>query len=583
MNKNSVLSLLFQPLFLPLFLPLLLSLNAGQAADGNSTTIVIDGSSTVYPITVAIGERYAAQNTSATIEILCSGSTAGFRRLIAGEVPISGASRPIKADELAKAAKVGIEIIELPVAIDGLSVVVNKRNTFVDSLTVAELRKIWQPDSTIKSWQQVRPNFPDIPLVLFGPGKDSGTFDYFTEVIVGTARSCRSDYTGSEDDNVLVQGVERNAGGLGYFGLSYLRENEALLKAVAINAGNGAILPTSETIINGTYRPLSRPLFLYVNKAAIGRAEVRQFLDAYIKMVPSFAPQVGCVSFEPRIYELVAQRLAAQTTGSIFLGAKLGAKEDAHIGELLAAQHQLHEAAAAAAPTQTQKKIPASANKTASATQVTLTVDTPLTPLPPAKLVIPLSSTAEKKAEKNSEKTVDHQTSSPAAATVAAAASTTVTAIEKVSLRTLDAQRLDLLRARAISLARHTLDEFASLDEISARVEELRLLTASMSQPNAPASEALIPTDQAGFTALVERLQLTNEGRSVLSEKAFAQLKTTLISIADGNLRQRIAAALLHPGPDQLPSFTTALSAANGGRADVDAILCFARGGFIVP
>ena len=579
MNKTLVQSLL-SPLFLSLLLSLLLSLNAGQAADGNSTTIVIDGSSTVYPITVAIGERYAAQNTSVTIEILCSGTTAGFRRLIAGEVPISGASRPIKADELAKAAKVGIEIIEIPVAIDGLSVVVNKRNTFVDSLTVAELRKIWQPDSTIKSWQQVRPSFPDIPLVLFGPGKDSGTFDYFTEVIVGTARSCRSDYTDSEDDNVLVQGVERNAGGLGYFGLSYLRENEALLKAVAINAGNGAILPTSETIINGTYRPLSRPLFLYVNKAAMGRAEVRQFLNAYIKMVPSFAPQVGYVSFEPRIYELVAQRLAAQTTGSIFLGAK----EGAHIGELLAAQPQLSEVGAAVTPTQTPTNLPVLAKKITPTTEVKSTGVTALPTSPPVKLVIPLSPTAEKTAVKRA----PQQTSTRAVATVAAAANTaaaatTATAMNKVILRTLDAQRLDLLRARAISMARLTLDEFASLDEISARVEELRLLTASMSQPSAPASEGLIPTDQAGFAVLVERLQLTNEGRSVLSEKAFAQFKATLIAIADGNLRQRIAAALLHPGPDQLPSFTTALSAANDGRADVDAILCFARGGFIVP
>ena len=553
-----------------LVLSLLLSLTAVQAADGNSTTIVIDGSSTVYPITVAIGERYAAQNTSATIEVLCSGSTAGFRRLIGGEVPISGASRPIKADELAKAAKAGIEIIELPVAMDGLSVVVNKRNTFVDSLTIAELKKIWQPDSAIKSWRQVRPDFPDIPLVLYGPGKDSGTFDYFTEVIVGTARSCRSDYTGSEDDNVLVQGVERNAGGLGYFGMSYLRENEALLKAVAINAGNGAVLPTSETVTNGTYRPLSRPLFLYVNKAAIGRAEVRQFLDAYIKMVPSFAPQVGYVPFEPRIYEFISQRLAALTTGSLFLGAK----EGAHIGELLSAQHQHPETPPTTASIQTPATPPGQIKVTAPAIEVTSSSAAALPLSPSPKLVIPPPSTATKIAAQ--------QTSTRAVATVSTPTTATAS-LEKESLRALDVQRLDLLRTRAISMARLTLDESASLDELGARVEELRLLTASMSQKNARLTESSIPTDQAGFTALIERLQLTSAGRSVLSDKAFAELKVTLTAISDDHIRQRLAAALLHPGPDQLPSFTTALSAANGGRADVDAILCFARGGFIVP
>lgn len=550
----------FSSLTLSLMLSLMLSLAVVHAADGHSTTIVIDGSSTVYPITVAIGERYGAQNPTATIEVLCSGTTAGFRRLIAGEVPISGASRPIKADELAKATKAGIEIIELPVAFDGISVVVNKRNTFVDALTVAELKKIWEPDSTIKNWRQVRPSFPDLPIVLFGPGKDSGTFDYFTEVIVGTARSSRSDYTGSEDDNVLVQGVERNAGALGYFGLSYFRENEALLKAVAIDGGSGPIMPATETVTNGTYRPLSRPLFLYVNKAAMARAEVRQFIEAYLKMVPSFAPQVGCVAFEPRIYEFVRQRLTALTTGSIFVGARSGAQ----LGELLAANHKTAEPIAAP-PSAVEKK----------------PTETVIIPLPVASQ----ATTASSPPSSTVVKATAAKTTTPRATAVVPTVSTSTAATiqgERMNLKSLDAQRLDLLRARAISMARLTLEESASLDEISTRIEELRLLTTSMRKAHAPLKRP-IPQDQAEFTALVERLQLTNEGRSVLSDQAFAQLKMTLVAVTDAALRHRLATALLRPGPDQLPDFTSAISEANGGRADVDAILCFARGGFIIP
>ena len=560
----------FSSLTLSLMLSLMLSLAVVHAADGHSTTIVIDGSSTVYPITVAIGERYGAQNAAATIEVLCSGTTAGFRRLIAGEVPISGASRPIKADELAKATKAGIEIIELPVAFDGISVVVNKRNTFVDALTVAELKKIWEPDSTIKNWRQVRPSFPDLPIVLFGPGKDSGTFDYFTEVIIGTARSSRSDYTGSEDDNVLVQGVERNAGALGYFGLSYFRENEALLKAVAIDGGSGPIMPATETVTNGTYRPLSRPLFLYVNKAAMARVEVRQFIEAYLKMVPSFAPQVGCVAFEPRIYEFVRQRLTALTTGSIFAGARSGAQ----LGELLAANHKTAEPVAAT-PLAVENK--AVEKKPTEAVIVPLPVASRATTASSSKAVTPSVSTDVKAAAA--------KTTTPRATAVVPTVSTSTAATiqgERMNLKSLDAQRLDLLRARAISMARLTLDESASLDEISTRIEELRLLTTSMRKAHAPL-ERPIPQDQAEFTALVERLQLTNEGRSVLSDQAFAQLKITMNAITEAALRHRLATALLRPGPDQLPAFTSAISEANGGRADVDAILCFARGGFIIP
>ena len=344
-----------------------------------------------------------------------------------------------------------------------------------------------------------------------------------------------------------------------------LRENEALLKAIAIEAGNGAVLPTSETVLNGTYRPLSRPLFLYVNKAALGRTEVRQFLEAYLKMVPSFAPQVGYVPLEPRIYELVSQRLAALTTGSIFVGARAGAS----LSELLAGNHQKIEAVAATSSSKIPSAIPQNAQNKATA--------------PPAALLsnntapLPISS-SPKKTEYPS---VSAENIPTVKTTMTQPNANSTTQVERESLKTLGSQRLDLLRDRAISMARLTLDESASLDEISARVEELRLLTASMSKKTRP-SEQPIPEDQAGFTALIERLQLTNEGRSVMTEDAFAQFKITMVAITDATLRRKLASALLRPSPDQLPAFTSAISMANGGRADVDAILCYARSGFII-
>ncbi len=513
-----------------------------------TTTIVIDGSSTVYPITVAIGERYAAQNPNIGIEVLCSGTTAGFRRLVTGEVPISGASRPIKADELAKATKAGIEIVELPVAFDGLSVVVNKHNTFVQHLTVAELKKMWEPDSTVTSWRQVRASFPDVPLALFGPGKDSGTFDFFTEVIVGTSRAARSDFTASEDDNDLVQGVVRNPGGLGYFGMSYFHENEALLRAVPIDAGKGPVAATPETVANGTYRPLSRPLFLYVNKAALARNDVRQFLEAYLKMVPSIAPQIGYVPFAARTYELVSARFTARTAGTMFAQAPEGARLD----ELLMAQAVVRERAKEPAPT-AQAKSPATSSPrppTAGAV-VAAAVPAPAPAAPAAPVAVPQRT---------------------------ASASTPT----RTTLGSLDAQRVGLVRERALSLARVSLDESAATDELAARIEELRLLTAGLAAP-ATAAAPTIPDDAAGFATLIARLQLTSVGRTVLDEAALARLKAMLTGIADATLRREVATTLLQPGPELLPRFTAAISAANGGKADVDVVLCYARNGFSLP
>lgn len=523
------------------------------AAESAATTIVVDGSSTVYPITVAIGERYASQTPNLGIEVLCSGTTAGFRRLVSGEVPISGASRPIKADELAKAAKAGIEVVELPVAYDGLSVVVNKNNTFVDHLTVAELKKIWEPDSKVKSWRQVRASFPDLPISLFGAGKDSGTFDYFTEVIVGTTRASREDYTASEDDNDLVQGVVRNRGSLGYFGMSYLHENEALLKAVPIDGGKGPVMPSMETVANSTYTPLSRPLFIYVNKAALARRDVRLFVEAYLAMVPGIAPQVGYVPFSQRTYDLVKARLAAGTSGTIYTKGKEGVRLD----ELLMAQSVAKEPVAGAG------KEPAKPTAT-SAKEAPATAKAPVTNAASAPVAaVPVAVALPKPATAVTKEPIGTQ------------------AVTRMPAVPPDARRLDHLRDRAIQFARLTLDDATSLSEIQARIEELRLVAAGMAGTSSISATAL-PEDQAGFVALVERLNLTSDGRTLLDDAALARLKQTLSRITDADTRRALALALLQPGPDQLPRFTAAMSAANGGQPDVDAVLCYARGGFVL-
>jgi hypothetical protein len=415
----------------------------------------------------------------------------------------------------------------------------------------------------VKSWHDVRAGFPDVPISLFGPGKDSGTFDYFTEVIVGSARSSREDYTASEDDNDLVQGVVRNRGGLGYFGMAYLHENEAMLRGVPIDSGRGPVAPTPETVANGTYRPLSRPLFIYVNKAALGRPEVRQFLEAYLAMVPSIAPQVGYVALDQRTYELVTARLATTTSGSIYTNARDGARLD----ELLMAQTVAKAPAAvepakdaakstAQAPTATKDTATRPVAKPAVAAAAVTTAATPAaTAKPAASIAVPVAK---------------ESTTPPPAAAVAAARVTTP-----------DARRLDHLRERAIQFARLTLDESAGIAEIQARIEELRQLANGLGS-GAATSAVPVPEDQAGFVALIDRLNLTSDGRALLDDNALARLKQTLGGITDAELRRSVALALMQPGPEQLPRFTAAISSANGGQADVDAVLCYARGGFIL-
>jgi phosphate transport system substrate-binding protein len=266
-------------------------------------TIEIDGSSTVFPITEAVAEEFRRIHSDVRINVGISGTGGGFKRFVAGETEISDASRPIKASEAEAARANGIEYVELRVAIDGLAVVVNPSNMWVDYLTVQELKLIWQPDSAIYKWSDIRPGWPDRPITLYGPGTDSGTFDYFTEVIVGTVGASRADYTASEDDNVLVRGIAGDANSLGYFGYAYYAENTDKVKVVPIDSGNGPITPSDETVRNDQYSPLSRPLFIYVNTESMARPEVKAFVTFYLENAEQLVHEVGYTPLPTSAYQ----------------------------------------------------------------------------------------------------------------------------------------------------------------------------------------------------------------------------------------------------------------------------------------
>jgi len=263
---------------------------------GLSGSIAADGSSTVFPITQAIAEEFSAEQPDVRISVGTSGTGGGFEKFCTGETAISDASRPIDPQEEAPVcADNGIEYVELQVAIDGLSVVVNPQNDFAECLTIEELAAIWEPDSPVGNWGAVRASFPDQPMSLYGPGTDSGTFDYFTDVIVGEEGASRSDYTASEDDNVLVQGVAGDPDALGYFGYGYYEQNQDKLKVLGIDSGNGCIEPSRQTIESGTYTPLSRPLYIYVSQEGAGRPEVAAFIDFYLETVSELVSEVGYI------------------------------------------------------------------------------------------------------------------------------------------------------------------------------------------------------------------------------------------------------------------------------------------------
>jgi len=269
--------------------------------------IKIDGSSTVFPITEAVAEEFGSR---AKVMVGISGTGGGFKRFCRGETDISDASRPIKDSEKKLCKANGIDWVELPVAFDGLAVVVNPGNYWVDHLTTNELQRIWNADAqgTVTTWDQIRTGFPNKPLRLFGPGTDSGTFDYFTEAINGKSGNSRGDYTASEDDNVLVEGVSSDEGGLGYFGLAYFEANRDKLKVVPIDDensanGNGPILPSMDTVMGDTYKPLARPIFIYVSKKSAKKANVKEFVQFYLQNAAPLVEEVGYIPLPDDQYQ----------------------------------------------------------------------------------------------------------------------------------------------------------------------------------------------------------------------------------------------------------------------------------------
>lgn len=279
------------------------SKSSGSTTAALSGKIIIDGSSTVFPITEAVAEEFSKLHRNVEIPVGFSGTGGGFKKFTAGESDISNASRLIKDTEKELATKNGIAYVELKVAYDGLSVVVNKNNTWATSITVAELKKIWAPNSTVTKWSDVRPEWPAEKINLYGPGTDSGTFEYFTEAVNGKAGDTRKDYTPSEDDNVLVQGIAGDKYAMGYFGFAYFEENQDKLNVLAIDNGKGAVMPTTATIMDGSYAPLSRPLFMYVSKKSLEKAHVKSFVDYFLTEGTKLITSVGYVPLKDTEYQ----------------------------------------------------------------------------------------------------------------------------------------------------------------------------------------------------------------------------------------------------------------------------------------
>ena len=318
-------------------LPKLAALAAAMALCGaafaqQGPVVKIDGSSTVFPITEAVAEDFQKMKkgaVKATVGI--SGTGGGFKKFCRGEIDISNASRPILKKEMEDCKAAGIKYIELPVAFDALTVVAHPNNKFLTQITVEELKKMWEPaaQGKVMKWNQVNPAWPDAPMKLFGAGADSGTFDYFTEAIVGKAKSSRGDFTASEDDNVLVQGVSRDVNSLGYFGYAYYAENSKKIRAVPIveKAGKPAVLPSMETVINGTYQPLARPIFIYISAKSLDKPEIKEFVEYYLKSAPKLVKEVKYVPLTDADYKHALENFNKKKTGTAFGGeAEVGVK-----------------------------------------------------------------------------------------------------------------------------------------------------------------------------------------------------------------------------------------------------------------
>jgi phosphate transport system substrate-binding protein len=303
---------------------LVAALGAALASPAFAQVVKIDGSSTVFPITEAVAEEFQKANKQAIkVTVGISGTGGGFKKFCRGETDISDASRPILKKEMEDCKAAGIEYFELPVAFDALTVVVNPKNPFIKQLTIAEMKKMWEPaaQGKITRWNQVNPQWPDQPMKLFGPGADSGTFDYFTEAVVGKSKSSRGDFTASEDDNVLVQGVSRDANALGYFGYSYYVENKDKLKAVPIVNDKGQpVEPSFDSVLKGTYQPLSRPIFIYVNAKSLDKPEVKKFVEYYMANGGKLSKEVKYVPLPESAYKTAWSNVQKNKRGTVFGG-----------------------------------------------------------------------------------------------------------------------------------------------------------------------------------------------------------------------------------------------------------------------
>ena len=304
---------------------ILVGLSASAASVLAQGVVKIDGSSTVYPITEGIAEDFQkAKKNAIKVTVGISGTGGGFKKFCRGETDISNASRPILTKEMADCKAAGVEYFELPVAFDALTVVVNPKNSFLKEISIAELKTMWEPaaQGKVTRWNQVNPAWPDAPLKLFGAGADSGTFDYFTEAVTGKSKSSRGDFTASEDDNVLVQGVAQDTNALAFFGYAYYAENTQRLRAVPVSekAGKAAVLPSETTVLNGSYQPLSRPIFIYVNAKSLDKPEIKEFIAFYMKNVTKIAKEVKYVPLPQKAYEINLEHLAKGKKGTVFGG-----------------------------------------------------------------------------------------------------------------------------------------------------------------------------------------------------------------------------------------------------------------------
>lgn len=327
-------------------LALMLACGGNEAPQGSAPaaipTIKVDGSSTVFPITEAVAEEYRKAGNPAQVTVGVSGTGGGFKKFCAGETDISDASRPIKPSEVEQCAKNGVEYIELPIAYDGLAIVVNPKNTWLNSITTEQLKKIWEPEAqgVVMKWSDVDPSWPATPMRLYGPGVDSGTYDYFTEAINRKEHASRGDFTSSEDDNVLVQGISGDDGALGYFGFAYYEENAEKLKLIPVDDGkpdNGAgpVALSTESVQNATYQPLSRPLFIYVSKKSLERPEIQSFVKYYLAESTKLTREVGYIALPSDAYTRMQVRVDGKKTGSVFggKGSQVGVTLDVLLAE----------------------------------------------------------------------------------------------------------------------------------------------------------------------------------------------------------------------------------------------------------